>query len=359
MVTRTSTLIVATIGFFAQAVGCSDPAQELCDQPEGGGSDDVGDDGSGLSLEHAGVLPSQVPKLTSSDPEVRTALAHETKSSMLDADDSLTFRNGTFEDPRVPVTDEAELQSYPLRTVVSIFLSHEVPNGIRKEKGTGFLAGPRHVITNRHVIQVDGVDINDWIEDPPPLFSFEVFPGRSNLAMLNGGAWTVERVIWNPFIESEYNDYALLILEDDVERSGQYGRLGLCSASSNTLDGRSVVMAGYPKSTFQCGQTPEPPDPEGGDCPCGGWMYTQSCEISEVDPQEIVHTCMSQDGQSGSPLWVDECVSNNTRCTVGINYGKSGLSSTAVRWRNEDIEWLHSNICAWPSAYAAMPPFCN
>jgi hypothetical protein len=67
------------------------------------------------------------------------------------------------------------------------------------------------------VVAVDGVDINDWIDVPPPFFDFNVFPGRSNLAILNGGAWAVERVIWNPFPETEYHDYALLILEDDIE----------------------------------------------------------------------------------------------------------------------------------------------
>jgi hypothetical protein len=176
--------------------------------------------------------------------------------------------------------------------------------------------------------------------------------------MLNGGAWAVERVILNPFPVTEYDDYALLILEDDMERSGQYGRLGLCSASNNTLNELQVVTAGYPLSTFPCGQTPDAPNAD-NECPCGGWMYTQSCEISEVNPQELIHTCTTQQGQSGSPLWVDECVSNNTRCTVGIHYGKSGLSSAAVRWRDDDIEWLHSNICQWTSDYAAMPPFCN
>ncbi len=269
-----------------------------------------------------------------------------------------TLRNWA-EDPRVPVTDEDDLQSYPLRTVVSISLSYESSPGIiTTNKGTGFLAGPRHVITDRHVVQIFGVDTNDWLDNPPMFFRLNVFPGRSKLAILNGGAWAVERIIWSPFPETQYDDYALLILEDDIHRSGQYGRLGLCSASNNTLDERPVVTAGYLGSTYKCGQTPDSPNAD-SDCPCGDWMYTQSCEISEVDPEELLHTCLTQHGQSGSPLWVDECVSNSTRCTVGIIYGKSGLDNGAVRWRDDDIEWLHSNICLWKSDYAAMPPFCN
>lgn len=176
--------------------------------------------------------------------------------------------------------------------------------------------------------------------------------------LLNGGAWAVERVIWNPFPVTQYNDYALLILEDDLERSGKYGRMGMCSASRNALDNLHIFTAGFPDAAQNCGQTPDPPNAD-SDCPCGGWMYAQSCEISDVDPQEFEHTCLTQAGQSGSPLWVDECVSNNTRCTVGIHYGKSGLASAAARWRDDDIDWLHDNICAWPSDHAEMPPFCD
>ena len=58
-------------------------------------------------------------------------------------------------------------------------------------------------------------------------------------------------------------------------------------------------------------------------------------------------------------MFVDECASNNTRCTVGVHYGKVGLDNKAVRWRDNDVEWLHSNICQWTSDYAAMPPFCD
>lgn len=211
MVKRTSTLLVVTIGFLFQAVGCSDPAEELCDQPEGGGSDEIGDDGLGMSLEHTDALPPEESGFTSPDPQGSTALAHETRSTILDV----------------------------------------------------------------------------WLDNPPMLFRFNVFPGRSKLAILNGGAWAVERVIWNPFPETQYNDYALLILEDDIDRSGQYGRLGLCSASNNTLDGLPVATAGYPGSTYKCGQTPDPPNAD-SDCPCGGWMYTQSCEISYMGPQELI-----------------------------------------------------------------------
>ena len=51
-----------------------------------------------------------------------------------------------------------------------------------------------------------GADLNEWIDDQPMFFSFDVFPGRSNLAILNGGAWAVERVIYNPFPGLQQNE---------------------------------------------------------------------------------------------------------------------------------------------------------
>ena len=192
---RGTCLLVATIGSCLQAVSCSAPDDELCDQPEGGGTEDGGTEGA-----DEGTLRSVDPRALGAN----------------------TFRSWT-QDPRVPVTNEIELQSYPLKAVVSVVMSYEEPQGIRTERGTGFLAGPRHAITNRHIIEVQGVDVNDWIDNPPKFFHFDVFPGRSKVATINGGAWAVERVVWNPFSGGTTNDYVLLLLEDDIDRSGQYG----------------------------------------------------------------------------------------------------------------------------------------
>ena len=358
MVKDTWLLLFVTIGLCSQSIGCADPSEELCDQLDESSADVTGDGGMAMSFADSDTDTDTLPRFTPSDSQHRAALALEGRPSMFDADAPRpTFRSWQ-EDPRVPVTDEHQLQSYPFRTVVSVALSYKVGEGILNTKGTGFLAGPRHVITNRHVVEIDDVDVNAWLDTPPKFFSFNVFPGRSNLAVLNGGVWAVERVVRNPFPGFPYNDYVILVLEDDIERSGQYGRMGLCRASSGTLNGLPVVTAGYPAAAYTCGQTPDPPDGD-NECPCGGWMYTQSCEVSKVNPRDLLHTCQTQKGQSGSPLWVDECDFSNTRCAVGIIYGKSGLSPAAVRWRDEDVDWLQTNICQWTSDYAEMPPFCD
>ncbi len=276
----------------------------------------------------------------------------------LDAQVPATPRKWNVEDPRWPVTSEVDLQDYPLRAVVQTRLTYMSPSGQITSYGSAFLAGPRHVITNRHTAVAVGVDVNQMIEVDPPLFDFSIFPGKSNIAILNGGGWRVEQVLYNPYPATKYDDYAILVLEDDPERAGQYGRMGVCAASKAALTGLPVSTAGYPGSTQHCDNTPDDPTPGVSECPCGGWMYLQSCSIEDVDPEELVLGCVSQSGQSGSPIWFDRCSDDEVLCTVGILYGSTGLDTGAVRWRDEDVEWLRSNICAWPSQYAEMPPFC-
>lgn len=345
MVRPPKAALLAVVGSSFVVMACPDPDEELCDEPSGG-DDEVGAAAArspSEAVDSLGLVRSEA-ELNASNLRTRSA----------------DFRSWGVVDPRTPVSNEDDLQSYPLRTVVNVQLSYEAhPGVVVTANGSGFLAGPRHVVTNRHVASVTGDtdEIDDWLEDLPAFFYFDVFPGRSNTAVLNGGAWAVERVIWNPHPANSYNDYALLILEDDVERSGQYGRMGVCSASNGTLGGLSVFTAGYPGANNACDHTPEPPS-EDNECPCGGWMYFQSCVVAEADPQELFVDCATQKGQSGSPLWVDRCASG-TRCSVGVIYGKKGLETAAVRWEDEDVDWLQSNICAWPSTHAPMPQFCS
>ncbi|WP_217909982.1 trypsin-like peptidase domain-containing protein [Pseudenhygromyxa sp. WMMC2535] len=316
----------------------------MCGEPRG--DDEVGVVGEGVSQDRDGPEPIEFVEYQVDDVLAVEVLAQEPRS----------WEN---EDPRWPVTSESTLQEYPLRTVVQTRLAYPTPGGdLSIIRGSGFLAGPRHVITNRHTAVAPGVNVNEMIEDEPALFDFSVFPGRSNVAILNGGDWRVERVLYNPYPVTEYDDYAILVLEDDPERSGQYGRMGVCEFSKGTLDGLWVSSAGFPGADQDCEHTPDDPIPGVSDCPCGGWMYLQSCWVEDVDPQELTLSCVVQSGQSGSPVWFDGCGSDETRCTVGILYGSTGLSTGAVRWEDEDVEWLRSNICAWPSQYAVMPSFC-
>lgn len=263
-------------------------------------------------------------------------------------------------DNREPVTSPVELESYPLRTVVQI--ERRIPLEFGSTFwgwGTGFLVGPRHVLTNHHVaVDINGDDINPMIEMSPMGFSFQVYPGRARDEDLNGGPWRVESVVWGPdawnglFWSGE--DYALLILEDDPNRSGTLGRMGMCSPSNNTIEGLPVHTAGYPGEFQQCANSP---DPQGY---CDGWMYRQECSVTDHNlyPEEFGHDCTTIDGQSGSPLWVAECESSSAVCAVGLVWGKLGGDPRAKRLDPATVDYLRQAICASGSDYAPLPSFC-
>jgi V8-like Glu-specific endopeptidase len=245
-----------------------------------------------------------------------------------------------------------------LRTVVKIEL--KIPDGAETwtHRGTGFLVGPRHVLTNHHVV-VDNndADINPMLDVSPTGFSFQVYPGRLQNADLNGGPWNVQSVVWGPdawnglFWGGE--DYALLILEDDPDRSGTLGRMGMCSPSNHTIEGLLVHTAGYPGNSQQCVNSP---NPEGW---CDGWMYQQACSVIDHNlyPEEFGHDCSTADGQSGSPLWVSECDSSSAVCAVGLHTGKLG-TGRAKRLDPATVDYLRQAICASGSAYVPSPAFC-
>jgi V8-like Glu-specific endopeptidase len=321
---------------------------ELCEQPatETG---DVGAFGSEIvGLEDLGFEVQRVghhPRIGIREPE-------------LDGPPTIPI---DFGDGREPVTSPEELESYPLQTVVQIV--KEIPNeigGIYRGTATGFLVGPRHVLTNHHVAVDDNDgDINPLIEMSPMNFSFQVYPGRAKDADLNGGPWNVERVVWGP---NAWNglywggeDYALLILEDDPNRSGVLGRMGMCSPTDNTIEGLSVYTAGYPGDSYQCANSP---DPEGY---CDGWMYKQECSVIDqhLYPTEFGHDCTTIEGQSGSPLWVAECDPSPAVCAVGLHSGPLGSEERAKRLDPATVNYLRQAICASGSDFAPSPSFCD
>ncbi len=265
-------------------------------------------------------------------------------------------------DGREPVTTPEELQSYPLRTVVQVVL--EIPDAFGntwRTVATGFLVGPRHVLTNHHVAvnMLDDGDTNLLLNMRPMGFSFQVFPGRAKDADLNDGPWNVERVVWGPDAWNGLywagEDYALLILEDDPNRSGVLGRMGMCSPSNNTIEGLPVHSAGYPGKHYQCAHSP---DPEGY---CDGWMYKQECSVTDHNlyPEELGHDCATNDGQSGSPLWVAECDPSPMVCAVAVHHGKLGGEPRAKRLDPATVNYLRQAICASGSNFAPTPSFCD
>lgn len=349
MVGRRRALIVT---LFIVGLGCAPEPEGLCEEPE------AGETGGLMGVELIGV---EAPSLEVRQPAQRLG----SQQLELDAGPADTVPTLAGLDGRQPVLDAEVLQSYPLRTIVQTELRYFDGFTTAHEKGTGFLVGPRHVLTNHHVAAGEDneyASINQWLESPPAGFYFRVLPGRLPDALLNGGVWNVERVIWGPYAFTELywsgEDYALLVLEDDPDRSGVLGRVGMCSPSSTTLMELSVSSAGFPGSRYPCTNSPNA-GPDG--CSCGGWMYTQQCELlaNNSYPQEFGHDCVTHKGQSGSPLWASQCDTELGMCAIGLHWGTLGGQARAKRLDLETVAYLQHAICETGSQYAPSPSFCG
>jgi hypothetical protein len=178
---------------------------------------------------------------------------------------------------------------------------------------------------------------------------------------LNGGGWEVESVVWGPHAWDGFfwdgEDYALLILEDDPDRSGVLGRMGMCSPSNSTIEWLPIQTAGYPAPFTLCANSPDP----GPECDCDGWMYIQECSVTDDDlyPEEFGHNCVTEVGQSGSPMWVAECGSSSAVCAVGVHWGTYGGEPRAKRLDPATVAYLRQAICTSASEFAPSPSFCN
>jgi V8-like Glu-specific endopeptidase len=356
-VVKSSALLCASYLLIVVAACSPEPDPgELCEPGTEGGNDEVGLDDPDLEIQEIKHDPGL---------EVQE-IKHDSRIADRELGFGAPFPAGLADivgnDTREPVTSSEELQSYPLRTVVQIELEIPLEFGSSLARGTGFLVGPRHVLTNHHVVtDDDDGDINPMLQMNPPGFSFQVYPGRSDDAVLNGGAWDVESVVWGPHAWDGFfwngEDYALLILEDDPDRSGVFGRMGMCSPSNNTIEGLPIQTAGYPAPFSQCANSPDP----GPEFDCGGWMYTQECSITDHNlyPEEFGHNCVTADGQSGSPIWVAECASSSAVCAVGLHWGKLGVEPRAKRLDAATVDYLRQAICTSGSAFASLPSFCS
>ena len=131
--------------------------------------------------------------------------------------------------------------------------------------------------------------------------------------------------------------------------------MGLCSPTDSTLEGLPVFTAGYPMATGQCANSPD------FDGYCDGWMYTQNCKVAESNlyPDEFGHDCTTNKGQSGSPIWVAECVSSSAVCAVGLHWGKIGTEARAKRLDPDTVNYLRDAICNSGSEFAQPPSFCD
>ena len=214
-------------------------------------------------------------------------------------------------DDRTPIDDT---ESYPYSCICSLVIT--AANG-KRFIGTGWLVGPRTVITAGHCVYMHNQ--GGWAEQ------IEVFPGR------NGGhkpfrstAKDLQSVEGWVQRERPEHDYGAIILADPL--GDEVGFFGYATRGDAELQNMTINIVGYPGDK----------DP--------GTMWGHARRLKRVEQQTVVYDIDTFGGQSGAGLI--QWDGGEEFYVVGIhNYGDlSGNSATRI------TQEVYDNIKKWKSA---------
>jgi glutamyl endopeptidase len=182
--------------------------------------------------------------------------------------------------------------------------------------GTGWLVGPRTVITAGHCVFMHGQ--GGWVK------RVEVIPGSNGAQRPYGSAVATSfRSVsgWAQGSNRDY-DYGAIILPPANRYGSQLGYFGYASLSTPSLMGLTLNLSGYP-----------------GDKPTGTqWFHARKATL--VLPRSIVYNIDTAGGQSGAPVWRSL---NGQRHVVGIHTNGSQLGNSATRI----VTPVFNNIKQW------------
>lgn len=182
--------------------------------------------------------------------------------------------------------------------------------------GTGWLVGPRTVITAGHVVYIHSR--GGWVR------SIEVMPGRDGDSQPLGACtatsfrsvkgWTKKK--------KRSHDYGAIMLPSDCQLGARLGFFGFANLSQFSLLGLNVNLSGYP-----------------GDKPVGTqWWHAR--RVKWVTGRTLVYNIDTAGGQSGSPVWR---LKDGKRHAVGIHTNGSSSGNSATRI----TEPVFDNIKKW------------
>ncbi len=185
--------------------------------------------------------------------------------------------------------------------------------------GTGWIAGPRLIITAGHCVYNEAYD-GGWAEE------ITIIPGRDgsnepfgSIAAKNFRSTTE----WVNFGD-ENNDIGAIILDRDIGTEIGYFAFG---AYPNTdLENQLINISGYPGSVY------------------GEEQMHHANRISNTTKYKLYYDIDTEGGQSGSPVWIYN--EDNKPVVIGIHSNGAGYSNSA----NSGVRITHSlakKIAAW------------
>lgn len=210
--------------------------------------------------------------------------------------------------------------SFPWRAICALKITAQ---NNTKWIGTGWLVGPRTVITAGHCVYMH--DEGGWAKQ------IEVIPAQngntvkpygtavsSNLRSVTG--WTQSK--------NRENDYGAIILPTNKRLGDQTGYFGYAVRDNSYLANAVMNLSGYP------GDKPNPGSPKGTE------QWFMSLKPKSISSRVITYNIDTMGGQSGAPVWIKV---GDSRYVVGIhtNGHSSGNSATRI------VTAVFNNIQAW------------
>jgi V8-like Glu-specific endopeptidase len=214
-------------------------------------------------------------------------------------------------DDRVQVTGIT--RNYPWRAICSLRIT---ANDGSTWIGTGWLVGPRTVITAGHCVYIHSN--GGWAR------RIEVIPGRDGAERpFDSCIATDFRSVtgWTRDRDRSY-DYGAIQLLEDCRYGDQLGWFGYGYYGDDRLNRLLVNLSGYP-----------------GDKPSGTqWFHSR--RIQRVTSTTLVYDIDTAGGQSGAPVWLYE---DGSRYVVGIHTNGAMTGNSATRITREVL----NNIRDW------------
>jgi V8-like Glu-specific endopeptidase len=269
--------------------------------------------------ERAGILISEQILHAGSEPQLPDAwyaeFGHPAFEAVLRRPESTAAlsRLTADADDRVQV---GETEAYPWRCVCSLLIT--AADGTRW-CGTGWLAGPRTVVTAGHCVYMHAH--GGWVAQ------VEVAPGRIGTQHPYGVAVATSfRSVrgWTQLRQLACN-YGAVILPADHAVGNLLGFLGFRNESELNLRRLNASLAGY-----SC------------DKPSGTlWYCTRRLDM--ITPRTLEYAIHTHGGESGAPVWY---LRNHERYVVGIHTNGDARGGAAVRIGAPVFE----NLSAWKRA---------
>jgi glutamyl endopeptidase len=183
-------------------------------------------------------------------------------------------------------------------------LRMQAPNG-SPFIGTGWLAGPRTVITAGHCVY-DNVEMGGWA------VQIELRAGQNDDAMPFGVVSSRKFEAHKKWIESRNADYDIGCIHLAEPLGDQVGWFGIAALPAAELQGYLVNIAGYP-----------------GDRGNGKQLYFHKDRVLRVTPRRIDYQVDTYGGQSGSPAWVYQ-QEGGPPLVVGVHAYGTGASLPGI-----------------------------